>query len=81
MKLCIHCESDLVVKKNFLAWKIPIAIILAFIPYGIFICWLPFLLPSKYACNNCGRELSQVKEVDWREFEKLKKEKQEEEAT
>lgn len=76
MKLCIHCESDLVEKKNFFALKIPIAIILILVPYGIFICWLPFVIPGNFACKKCGREFRKPKEIDCREFEKLKREKE-----
>ena len=73
MKLCMHCESDLIEKKNFFAFKIPIAIIFVFLPYGYMICWLPFLMPGNYACKSCGRENRKVKEIDWREFERLRK--------
>lgn len=73
MRLCLHCESDLVEKENFLGFKIPIAICLTFIPYGVYISWLPFLIPGNYSCKNCGREFRKVKEIDWREFEKMKK--------
>jgi len=77
MKLCLHCESDLIEKKNFLAFKIPIAIILIIVPYGFLICWLPFIIPGNYACKSCGREHRKVKEIDWREYERLRKMKEE----
>ncbi|OEH93855.1 hypothetical protein [Bacillus solimangrovi] len=72
MKLCTHCDSDMVEKNNFLGFKIPIAIVLILIPYGIFVCWLPFIIPGNYICKNCGREFRKVKEIDWREYEKMK---------
>ena len=38
MKLCPHCDSDMLEKKNFFGIKIAICILLALIPFGIFIC-------------------------------------------
>ncbi|WP_100333370.1 hypothetical protein [Bacillus alkalisoli] len=64
-------------KKNFFAFKIPIAVVLVIIPGGIFFCWVPFLFPGTYGCKSCGREFSKPREMDWREFEKYKKEKEE----
>ncbi|THE10738.1 hypothetical protein E1I69_17480 [Bacillus timonensis] len=76
MKLCLHCESDMLVKKNFFMFKIPAAILLLLVPYGFVICWLPFLIPPNYACKKCGREFRKVKEVDWQVYEKMKQEKE-----
>lgn len=76
MILCTNCESDLVVKKDFYAFKIPIVLIIFIVmPYGLYYCWLPFLFRGNYACKKCGHEASKFKEIDWREFEKLRKEK------
>lgn len=73
----MHCESDRVEKQNFFALKIPIAIILTFIPYGIFMCWLPFIIPGNYACKRCGREFRKAKEINWQEYERLKRNNEE----
>ncbi|MBY6037706.1 hypothetical protein KUV80_13630 [Fictibacillus nanhaiensis] len=72
MKLCPHCRSDLIERNNFYWVKIPIAIILLFIPFGFFICWVPFVISGDYECKNCRRSFTNAKEVDWREFEKMK---------
>lgn len=71
MKICHYCQSDMLEKRMFLFLKIPLAIILLFVPYGIYICWLPFLIPSNYACKKCGKEMQKPKEIDWREYKKI----------
>jgi quinol-cytochrome oxidoreductase complex cytochrome b subunit len=81
MKLCPNCKSDLIERHNYYVIKIIVAIILLFIPFGFFICWLPFVLSGNYHCKNCGEEFPDAKEIDWREFEKMKQEKQQMENT
>ncbi|WP_078552067.1 hypothetical protein [Bacillus alkalicellulosilyticus] len=48
-------------------------ILIFLIPYGVFVCWVPFILPHKFSCSNCfnnGKEAELVS-IDWRDREKL----------
>ncbi|MFS1516321.1 hypothetical protein V1503_07410 [Bacillus sp. SCS-151] len=73
MKLCIHCDSDMIEKKNYLEFKLPIAMLLLIFPNGVFFCWVPFLIPGNYVCKKCYKSSKKVKEIDWREHELLEK--------
>ncbi|MCP8615400.1 hypothetical protein [Salirhabdus salicampi] len=79
MELCHECNSDVIEKQSNIGIKIFACIVLLFIPYGILICWVPFLFPPKYYCKQCGHIMDEPKYVDWREFEKKKAEIKKEE--
>lgn len=75
MKLCNRCESDLIKENNQMGLKVTIAIVLLFIPFGLFFIWAPFLIPKTVECKKCGS--TDIKELDWKEFEEYKKRFQE----
>ncbi|RPF52078.1 hypothetical protein [Aquisalibacillus elongatus] len=76
MYLCPECKSDHVEKTYSIGLRVIVCIILLFIPYGILICWVPFVFPYKYICYLCGTETvnDQMLQIDWREREELAKE-------
>lgn len=76
MDICPKCKSDSVEKAYSIGLRVAICIIFIFIPYGIFVCWLPFVFPYKYDCQVCGSEIdaSDIIKMDWREREELSKE-------
>jgi hypothetical protein len=78
MKLCKRCESDLIKENNFIGLKIAIAVILLFLPFGIFFVWAPFLIPKSIECKKCGS--TEVMELDWKEFEEYKKQHNQDQA-
>lgn len=74
MKICPKCHSDLLEKHSFILIKVVACVGIAyFIPMGIFVCWLPFLIPYKYECRNCHQRIAKqdIKQIDWREREQL----------
>lgn len=73
MKLCPECKSDNIHRTSSTGLRVFGCIVLLFIPYGFFICWVPFIFFHTFACKNCGetgkeRELIQI---DWREREEI----------
>ncbi|GEL77761.1 LITAF-like zinc ribbon domain-containing protein [Tenuibacillus multivorans] len=78
MDICPECKSDDVEKTYSIGLRVVVCVILLFIPYGIFFCWIPFVFPYTHVCNVCGTELSsdQLLRMDWREREELLKEHQ-----
>lgn len=71
MKICRVCKSDNLERTSSTALRVICCIVLLFIPFGIFFCWVPFVLEHKYDCINCGTEskASELLNVDWRERE------------
>jgi len=71
MKLCPECKSDSLEKSSSTGLRVIICIILLFIPFGIFFCWIPFVFPHSYRCNVCGTDIkeSELIDIDWREKE------------
>jgi transcription initiation factor IIE alpha subunit len=74
MKVCPECKSDLLEDTSSTALRVVVCIVLLFIPFGIFICWVPFIFPRNYACKNCGADVPTPQDIDWREFEEKKEE-------
>src|SRR5690554_4192399 len=73
MKLCPECKSDSLVKTSSTGLRVIVCVVLLFIPYGLFFCWIPFVFPHSYRCNICGAELKapDLLDLDWREREVL----------
>lgn len=74
MKLCNNCKSDMLERTSSIGARIFVCImILLFIPFGIFLFWIPFVIPHRYECKKCGTESKEndLLEVDWREKEKI----------
>lgn len=78
MDICPECKSDDVEKTYSMGLRVAVCVILLFVPFGIFICWIPFVFPYTHVCHVCGTELSsdQLLRMDWREKEELLKEHQ-----
>lgn len=77
LEICPICNSDNVAKAYSITLRLVCFIILLFIiPYGIFICWIPLVLPYRHICQICGTELKpeQILKMDWREKRELVKE-------
>lgn len=79
MDICPECKSDDVEKTYSIGLRVLVCVILLFIPYGIFLCWIPFVFPYRHICHVCGTEIEadQLLRMDWREREELLKEHQE----
>ncbi|MDW7675085.1 MAG: hypothetical protein SCK28_11180 [Bacillota bacterium] len=74
MRLCPECKSDSIERTSSMAARVIICLILIFfIPFGIFVAWVPFVFAHTYRCNVCGSEgkEEQLVEMDWRERELL----------
>lgn len=73
MKLCPKCKSDSLEMTSSPGLRVLACIVLLFIPFGIFLCWLPFVLPHSYRCRICGAKLEAgaLLELDWRERDVL----------
>lgn len=71
MQVCRVCKSDNLERTSSTGLRIFCCIVLLFIPFGLFFCWIPFVLEHKYDCNNCGTQskASELLSVDWRERE------------
>ncbi|MFZ5944682.1 MAG: hypothetical protein ACOYVD_11265 [Bacillota bacterium] len=71
MKLCPECKSDSIERSSSTGVRVVVCIILLFIPYGLFICWIPFVFSHTYRCNICGTDVkeSDLIDLDWREKE------------
>jgi len=70
LKHCPVCNSDDLDRSSAIPLRVIAAIILTFIiPMGVFIAWIPFLLPYAYLCRRCGNETKEEKLMhsDWRE--------------
>ncbi|WP_096185749.1 hypothetical protein [Evansella halocellulosilytica] len=79
MDICPECKSDDVEKTYSIGLRVVVCLIFVFIiPYGIFLCWIPFVFPYKHVCHVCGSEIEsdQLLRMDWREREELLKEHQ-----
>jgi DNA-directed RNA polymerase subunit RPC12/RpoP len=75
MKVCPECKSDMLEETSSTALRVVVCLILIFfIPFGIFFCWIPFAFPRKYACKNCGADVPTPQELDWREVDEKKQE-------
>ncbi|KUO51956.1 MAG: hypothetical protein APF76_06905 [Desulfitibacter sp. BRH_c19] len=74
MKICPQCTSDSHERTSSTGLRVVGCIVLLFIPYGFFICWVPFVLPHKFLCNVCGYhgKEEELLNLDWRESEELK---------
>lgn len=72
MKICPECKSDMLESNKSTALRVIAAVILLFIPFGLFFVWVPFVFPYSYTCKNCGQKVETPEEMDWREFDKLK---------
>ncbi len=74
MKICSNCKSDVIEVNQRIALKVILILLLIFlVPYGLFLVWVPFLIPSIYTCKLCGSEKEPV-DIDWREYEENKEE-------
>jgi len=73
MKVCPECFSDSIERTSSVGLRVVMCIILLFIPFGLFICWIPFVFPHTYRCNICGKEGKEEELIgmDWREKEIL----------
>lgn len=73
MKICPECYSDNVERTSSIGVRLIICILLLFIPFGIFICWIPFVFPHRFICKVCGKDDKEelLVDVDWRESEIL----------
>ncbi len=71
MKLCPECKSDKIEKGYSIGLRVVGCIILLFIPFGFFFCWIPFVLPYTYSCKVCGVNVKEEEliDIDWREKE------------
>ncbi|WP_138414590.1 LITAF-like zinc ribbon domain-containing protein [Aquibacillus sediminis] len=78
MDICPICKSDDVEKTYSIGLRVLVCVILLFVPFGIFFCWIPFVFPYRHVCHVCGTDLSsdQLLRMDWREKEELLKEHQ-----
>jgi DNA-directed RNA polymerase subunit RPC12/RpoP len=74
MKVCPECKSDMLEETSSTALRVVACIVLLFIPFGIFFCWIPFVFPRNYACKNCGADVPTPEELDWREIDEKKQE-------
>ncbi len=75
MKICPQCTSDSHERTSSTGLRVVLCLILIFIvPYGFFICWVPFIFPHKFHCNVCGYhgKEEELLTLDWRESEELK---------
>jgi len=75
MMHCPACKSDSIEKNSSIGLRVIACIILLFIPYGIFLCWIPFIIPYTFTCKVCGYSANENEliSIDWREKEKLEK--------
>ncbi|ABR48284.1 hypothetical protein Amet_2125 [Alkaliphilus metalliredigens QYMF] len=73
MKVCPECYSDNVERTSSIGARLFICIFLLFIPFGIFICWIPFVFPHRFICKVCGKDDKEemMVAIDWRESEIL----------
>lgn len=73
MKLCPECKSDSLARTSSTGLRVIVCVVLLFIPYGFFFCWIPFILPHSFRCNICGAELKapDLLDLDWRERDVL----------
>jgi len=71
VKLCPECKSDSIEKSYSIGLRVVVCIILLFIPFGIFFCWIPFVFPYTYRCKVCGTDVKEEEliDIDWREKE------------
>jgi len=71
VKLCPECKSDSIEKSYSIGLRVVGCIILLFIPFGIFFCWIPFVFPYTYRCKVCGTDVKEEEliDIDWREKE------------
>ncbi|SCY10314.1 BRI3 family protein [Alkaliphilus peptidifermentans] len=75
MKVCPDCKSDVIEETSSTAIRVIFCIVILFLPFGIFFCWIPFIFPRKYRCKSCGNEgeNSQLVDIDWRDKELIVK--------
>jgi hypothetical protein len=73
MKLCPECKSDSLVRTSSTGLRVIVCVVLLFIPYGLFFCWIPFVFPHSYRCNICGAGIKEhdLLSLDWRERDVL----------
>ncbi|WP_018924446.1 hypothetical protein [Salsuginibacillus kocurii] len=72
VSICPECMSDNIDQRSSIALRVVCALILiVFVPLGIFIAWVPFVLPIIYQCNKCGvsKRKEEMETMDWRDKE------------
>ena len=70
MKHCPVCKSDDLDRSSAIPLRVIAALILAFlVPMGVFIAWIPFIIPHAFLCRRCGNETGEkdLLRSDWRE--------------